>query len=139
MRFEKAIRSDHKLVPRLLCFSLGDKQERTPTWYGMFLDSGEETAAVDMMQYLWNGVWPANRSPESKGAWLDGKTASQNVRLNPAELMLPKCRPATLIRTRSLTWEVMEESTDLKTGGDFEMKPERLPGLIRKAEAAKSF
>jgi hypothetical protein len=28
----------------------------------------------------------------------------------------------------------MEESTDLKTGGDFETKPKSMPGLVQKAE-----
>ena len=31
-------------------------------------------------------------------------------------------------------WEVMEESTDLKTGGDYETRPHNLPGLVQNAE-----
>ena len=34
-------------------------------------------------------------------------------------------------------WEVMEECTDLKAGGDIESKPKSLPGLVRTAEDGK--
>jgi len=43
-------------------FSLGQKQERTPTWYGMFLSSGEATETVDVMEYIWTGRWPEIRA-----------------------------------------------------------------------------
>jgi len=38
---------DNKLCLGSYVFFWGQKQERTPTWYGMFLKSGEETAAID--------------------------------------------------------------------------------------------
>jgi hypothetical protein len=134
-RFEQVILADQKLCIGSYVFLWGYKQERTPTWYGMFLDSGEETAAVDTMQYLWTGSWPASRSPEIEGAWLNGKTAYQNVHLKPGETYPAKVQ-ASDHNHNSLTykWEVMEESTDLKTGGDFETKPKNLPGLVQKAE-----
>ncbi len=45
-------------------FLWGDKQEHTHTWFGMFLPTGERTAAVDAMTKVWTGAWPANRAPE---------------------------------------------------------------------------
>jgi len=47
-------------------FLWGHKQEATPTWFGLFLEDGKETAAVDAMQFLWNGAWPVNRAPKIK-------------------------------------------------------------------------
>lgn len=47
-------------------FLWGDKQEKTHTWYGMFLPQdlgGNRLAAVDAMQFAWTGAWPANRCP----------------------------------------------------------------------------
>jgi hypothetical protein len=47
--------------------------------YGMFLGFGEEMAPVDVMHHIWNGKWPANRSPRLEWMWLDGKTASRSI------------------------------------------------------------
>src|SRR5690606_12767205 len=44
-------------------FLWGQKQETTPTWYGMFLESGEATEVVDSRQCLWTGEWPETRAP----------------------------------------------------------------------------
>jgi hypothetical protein len=98
----------------------------------MFLESGEETAAVDTMQFVWTGAWPANRSPQLEGAWLDGKTKNQSIHLKPGQTY-----PATVQaedynhKSLSYAWEVVPESTDLKIGGDFERRPESLSGLIQ--------
>lgn len=131
-RYEAVIGADRKYCLGSYVFLWGHKQERTPTWYGMFLDSGEETAAVDSMQYVWTGTWPTVRSPKLDGAWLDGRTANQNIRLVSGHTY-----PAKVLATDDagnplkFTWEVMEESADLKTGGDFETKPQSLPGLVQ--------
>lgn len=139
-RFEAVIRSDTAHCLGSYVFLWGQKQERTPTWYGMFLKSGEETATVDALHYLWNGTWPANRSPQLEGAWLDGKMAAQNIHLKPNQAYSAKIQ-ATDPDGDALTytWQIMEESTDLKTGGDFESTPKCLPELItepNKAEVA---
>lgn len=44
-------------------FYWAHKQEKTHTWYGMFLPDGSRTPAVDMMTFLWSGRWPTNRCP----------------------------------------------------------------------------
>ena len=130
-RFQAAVQSDQRQCLGSYVFLWGQKQERTPTWYGVFLESGEETAAVDVMHYLWNGVYPANRSPRLDGAWLEGKTARQNVRLKPGQT----CTAKVEVRDEdndpvTYRWELLEESTDLKTGGDAESKPKTHTGLI---------
>ena len=45
-------------------FLWGNKQEATATWFGLFTDKGERTAAVDVLQRLWTGKYPSNRAPE---------------------------------------------------------------------------
>jgi hypothetical protein len=133
-RFEKAIAADRENCLGSYAFLWGQKQERTPTWYGMFLESGEATASVDAMEHIWTGVWPAVQSPRVDGLWLDGKEARQNVRLRPGqtcsarvEASDPNQNPLTF------SWDLLEESTDLKTGGDFEHKPLSLSESIQDA------
>ena len=131
-RFEAVIRSDQKQCVGSYVFLWGQKQERTPTWYGVFLESGEETAAVDVMHYVWNGQWPSNRSPRLEGAWLEGKTAEQSIHLKPGQNCQAKVQASDPDNDPlAYKWEIMEESTDLKTGGDMESKPKSLQGLIK--------
>ena len=131
-RYEKVIEADRKQCVGSYVFLWGHKQERTPTWYGMFLESGEETPAVDAMQYVWTGTWPAIRGPQLQGASLDGKTAYQNIHLKPGQ-SYPAIVQASDEGNHPLTfvWDVTKESTDLQTGGDFETKPQSLPDLIQ--------
>jgi hypothetical protein len=112
-------------------FLWGQKQERTPTWYGMFLESGEETETVDVMHYLWNDSWPDNRSPLLEAFLLDGKTAYQSVTLEAgatyetvATITDPDGDPI------EFRWEVKPESTSTADGGDPEYVPETIPGLL---------
>jgi hypothetical protein len=134
-RYQKAIAPDTSQCLGSYVFLWGQKQERTPTWYGMFLKSGEETASVDALHFLWNGQWPANRSPELKGAWLDGKTALQSVRLKTGRKYTAKVQ-ATDPDGDPLTfrWAIMNESDARTTGGDFESEPKTWKGLIQEPE-----
>lgn len=130
-RFNAVIRPDEKQCLGSYVFLWGQKQERTPTWYGVFLETGEETAAVDVMHYVWNNAWPANRSPHLDSATLDGKTASQNIHLKPGQTCSAKAQITDPDHDPlAFRWAIMEESKDLKTGGDFETTPKTLAGLI---------
>ena len=82
-------------------FLWGQKQERTPTWYGMFLKTGEETEAVDVMHYAWNGEWPDNRSPGIDTLSLDSRTAEQSVMLLSLIHISEPTRRATISRMPS--------------------------------------
>jgi hypothetical protein len=130
-RYEKAIACDAARCVGSYVFLWGQKQERTPTWYGLFLKTGQETAAVDVMHYLWQGHWPAQRSPELAGMWLDGKTALENVRLQSGRSYTARVSAAGQ-ESDPLTfrWVVMEESSATSTGGDFEREPKTWDALI---------
>ena len=137
-RYEKAIQVDNKLCLGSYVFFWGQKQERTPTWYGMFLKSGEETAAIDTMQYIWTGSWPANRSPVLEGVWLDEKKASQSVHVKLGKSYSAKVKASDPDGDAlTYSWEVMEESTERKVGGDRESVPKRLSGLIEASDKSE--
>jgi len=138
-RYEVAIASDTKQCLGSYVFLWGQKQERTPTWYGMFLESGEETETVDVLHQLWTGRWPEFRSPQLKGFTLDGKTAQQNVRLKPGQSYAAKVQAESPANAPlKYSWEIMEESGAKTTGGDFEPTPQRLPGLVAQVAAGEA-
>lgn len=138
-RFDTAIRPDQTQCLGSFVFLWGQKQERTPTWYGMFLETGEATATVDVMHRIWNGQWPTNRSPQLDGLWLDGKTRYQSVRVTAG-----KTYPIKLAVTDPnndalrIRWELLEESRDLKDGGDAESRPTGIPDLIAQPQQAET-
>jgi hypothetical protein len=105
-------------------FLWGQKQERTPTWYGLFLDTGEETAGVDSMHHLWNGTWPENRSPDIRSLTLDARTAGQNIRLLPAHSYTAELSARDHDGDAlSYRWVIMQESAARSIGGDREDVP----------------
>lgn len=128
---EKAIAALPQQVLGSFVFLWGQKQERTPTWYGMFLADGSETETIDVMHYIWNGAWPDNRSPQIEGMLLDAKDAGGNVTLVPGEpyqASVAAADPDGDVLTYS--WSAMRETTATQTGGDAEEVPEALSGLI---------
>lgn len=130
-RFEGGIAADKEQCLGSYVFLWGNKQERTPTWYGIFLPDGQETESVDVMHYIWNGEWPKNRTPAIVSFELDGKTAYDNIHIKPgksytAEIVVNDPEQDSI----DYTWEIMPESTDLKHGGDHEEKPPVLTGLF---------
>jgi hypothetical protein len=126
-----AIMSNPAQVFGSYVFLWGQKQERTPTWYGMFLEDGTETETVDVLHYLWNGAWPDNRSPRVEAMRLDGRTAHDSIVITAGERYT-----ASVVANDSdgdaltFRWEIMRESEATQTGGDAEERPEALPGLI---------
>lgn len=126
-RYELAIQSDPVNCMGSYVFLWAQKQERTPTWYGMFLANGNVTETVDAMQYVWTGAWPENRCPTLESFILDDKTAYDNIKLKAGEKY-----QATVLATDyendpiMYQWEILPESTDLGMGGDYESRPETL-------------
>ncbi|MFC3197160.1 glycoside hydrolase family 2 TIM barrel-domain containing protein [Parapedobacter deserti] len=129
-RYEASIAKDKRCIGSYV-FLWGQKQERTPTWYGLFTEAGEESEVVDVMQYLWTGQWPANRAPHLDSVLLDGKRTLDFIYLQPGDVyeadVFVSDPDGDELTTR---WELLPESTDLKEGGDRESRPEALPGLV---------
>lgn len=106
-------------------FLWGQKQERTPTWYGFFLESGEETEAVDVMHRIWTGDWPENRVPRLDSVFLDNKTRFQNIMLeaNTEYLIDLYCHDFDN-DTLKVTYEILPDVAEYwRGGGDFEERP----------------
>ena len=109
------------------CFLWGNKQEKTSTWYGMFLPTGEKLPQVDAMSRAWTGKWPKNRCP--RVAELDTRLAGSTI------------KPGVMIDARVVAsdpnndalhyeWKVMAESKEKSVGGDRESVPQTFPDAI---------
>jgi hypothetical protein len=120
-------------------FYWGQKQERTPTWFGMLTENGNLTEAVDAMQYAWTGSWPENRTPRIETMLLDGKTARESIRLPPDQTF------AAVFDVRdpegdaiSYRWMLKPESSATSGGGDYEEPLPDLEGFLSNASAANT-
>ncbi len=120
-------------------FLWGQKQERTPTWYGLFTETGEKTESADVMHYLWRGSWPDNRAPVVKAVRLDGRRAGRDIVLVPGETysILARVRDpeGDALRYR---WSLKPESAAEQVGGDRENAIADMGGLIDKPEANRA-
>ena len=123
-RYEASIEKDTDKCLGSYVFLWGQKQERTPTWYGLFTEKGEETEVMDAIRYLWSGSWPTNKAPHLYSLQLDGKKARQSVQLK-ASGRYPVSAVVADPDHDALTyrWELLPEPTQVSEGGDFEARP----------------
>lgn len=122
-RYQKIIQKDTMHCLGSYVFLWGQKQERTPTWYGLVLESGEDTEMVDMMHFLWNDKWPENRSPQLNAFYLNEKNAHASIIL--AENQMYKSQVFAEDPdgdTLSYKWVILKEVAleNQSEGGDFE-------------------
>ncbi len=98
-------------------FLWGNKQEKTATWYGLLLETGETTERVDVLSELWTGNPVSNSAPRVESMKIDVDanqitTGQQvHVKLDASDL---DGDPLTT------HWEVTRESTVVSAGGDHE-------------------
>ena len=108
-------------------FIWGQKQERTPTWYGIFNKDGRATAVLDELTLFWRGSYPNNRAPAITSMTLDQKVSTDNVSLKPNQIYSSQVNAFdhegdTLI----YEWRLMKEVNTRSQGGAFEVEPEYL-------------
>jgi hypothetical protein len=139
-RYQKYIAADSARCIGSFVFLWGQKQERTPTWYGMFLESGEKTESVDVMQYVWTGTWPENTAPQMQNLLLNGKKATDNIYLETAEKFDALVK-ATDPEDDPLVyqWEILPEvpRDQQSDGGDFEPRPTTIFSEITREDSCE--
>ena len=138
-RYEASVVQDRAHCLGSYVFLWGQKQERTPTWYGLFTEDGQESEVMDVLEYLWTGHYPRNRAPHISALTLDGQVATAGVTLRPGQ-PYPVQAAVTDPDQDPLTyqWELLPESTDLKQGGDRESRPTPLAGAIPAGAAGQT-
>ena len=130
-RYEASVVKDRAHCLGSYVFLWGQKQERTPTWYGLFTEDGQETEVMDVLQYEWSGQYPKNRAPHIASLLLDSKAATAGVTLRPGQSYPVAAAVADPDRDPlTYQWELLPESTDLKQGGDREGRPAAVVGSV---------
>jgi hypothetical protein len=134
---------EHAVKDRPQClgafaFLWGSKMEKTHTWYGMFLDDGSRTEAVDAMRLLWTGKGPADgcptvgriefvdKSPHAPGVFSSGAKVRCRVQASDPDGDTP-----------AIGWDLRRDVTeDPRVGGDFEPTEPPIPGAVLEAGGA---
>jgi len=122
----------HTIQTRAHClgsyvFLWGNKQEKTHTWFGVFLPDGSLTGAVDAMTYSWTGKWPKNRSPVigQRKVWIDAEHSST---YKPEHIYQPNTQLYCMVDTHdpdgdalTIKWDLrLDVSDNPNIGGDRE-------------------
>lgn len=129
--YNKVIQHDSPYNLGSYVFFWGQKQERTATWYGLFLPTGEATEVVDFMETQWTGRPPENQSPRIDTMRLYNRKAHANVQLKAGKTYSARVKAfdpdGDALQYR---WEVRLESRSTLSGGDEEVNPPEVPGLL---------
>lgn len=118
-------------------FYWAHKQEKTHTWYGMFLPDASRTPAIDTMTFLWTGRWPTNRCPALQGNKLTVVSADHPATARTG-VYLPGTKLACGIDVSdpdndplTITWELRPDVADNpNVGGDWEPSVDPLTGAV---------
>lgn len=138
--YESRYNAAIKDKPRCLgsfCFLWGQKEERTPTWFCMFVESGEKvpglplkgekTPMVEAMQRVWSGEEPAQTAPVVEAMTIDGRQARENAFVLAGKPFMASVgvsdRDGDVL---TYVWEILYEATKTATGGAYEPRPERI-------------
>lgn len=131
-RYNKNILGNERCMGSFV-FLWGQKEERTPTWFSMFVESdveglplkGEKTPMVEAMQRVWTGQELLQTAPVVEQFTINGD--SFNVYVAPkapikAEIIAPDKENDKL----TYIWEVLKEASVTATGGAYEPRPDRI-------------
>jgi hypothetical protein len=137
-KYEEVVLADPRCIGSYVFLWTSNRQERTHTWFNMFCN-GEETEAVETMQYLWTGKWPENLAPRIQSLTINGMKAQDNVSVAPGSI----CRGEVVVSDPNhdelrFEWELLPEPSEFGAyAGQGEVKPEGVEGFIQEAEYGK--
>ncbi|HMA99429.1 MAG TPA: hypothetical protein VKS21_00445 [Spirochaetota bacterium] len=113
-------------------FVWGYKQERTHTWFNLFLEDPQggpprPTAVVDIMEAVWTGEVPDNRAPRVGWIEIKGFPGQKSCYLEKdTEYTVNVAVKEFENEAMDFFWEVYEESRATSVGGDREVKPDKM-------------
>ncbi|MDH3612778.1 MAG: hypothetical protein OEU90_09080 [Gammaproteobacteria bacterium] len=124
--YQEGIASAPGLALGSYAFLWGHKMEGTGTWFGMFLEDGSRTSAVDVMTEIWSGSPPENLAPSVERLDIEG--SAQVDPGNEVSVSTAVADPeGDDVRVR---WVLRPESGEYATGGDFRPNLPDIDGVV---------
>lgn len=133
-RYNHAISGSKRCLGSFV-FLWGQKEERTPTWFSMFVENSveglplkdEKTPMVEAMEHVWKGVELTQTAPVVQKFTINGKTPIENATVIAGQSFEGNVT-ATDKEGDKLTyvWEILKEATVLGSGGSHEPRPDRI-------------
>lgn len=137
-RYTKYIQSNTRCLGSFV-FLWGQKEERTPTWFSMFVEDdvenlplhGEKTPMVEAMQRVWTGNTLTETAPVIEGMTINDKHAIDNIRIKAGIPFEAQVTVTDKENSRlTYVWEVLKEATVLGFGGSYEPRPDRVGEVV---------
>ena len=115
-------------------FLWGQKVERTPTWYGIFLETSDELGlagqslpTLDVMIENWSGVTPSNRAPNVTALTLAGKKASDSATFAGGQTVQGQVTASDPdADALSFSWEILQDPAQPELNGAAEARLPRI-------------
>ena len=124
--YEQGILAEPGLALGSYAFLWASKMEATETWFGMFLENGAKTGAVDAMTELWSGSPAADLAPTVEPLVLEG-----NAQVDPgAEVSVRSFVADPEGGEVSVRWVLRPEASEYATGGDFRPNLPEIDGVV---------
>jgi hypothetical protein len=121
-------------------FLWGNKQEKTHTWFNLFLEDGTPTEMVDTMTFLWTGKWPQNRTPTigDNKIYVEGNNQSHIFKASDTvEFKVDAKDPEG--DAMKVQWDIRKDGADNpNTGGDKEERIQPIKEAVVVSESGRA-
>ena len=107
-------------------FTWGNKQEATPTWFGLLLPDGSKLGAVDALTELWSGKKAKNLCPVIHSLTLEGSGQTTPGATIKVSLDVSDPENDSLVTT----WDLQADPANYGTGGASQTTPPSYPEAV---------
>lgn len=120
-------------------FLWGQKEERTPTWFSMFVENdvpglplkGEKTPMVEAMERVWKRTEPPQTAPVVNNFTINGKKGIESPYVKKDQSLVGEVKVFDKEGdTLTYVWEILKEATVLGSGGSYEPRPDRVGEVV---------
>ncbi|MCH2182682.1 MAG: hypothetical protein MK108_11815 [Mariniblastus sp.] len=125
----RSLQQDRKFCLGSYAFLWGNKQEGTPTWFGMLLPDGKKTSSVDVIAEQWSGRPLENLSPVIDELKIAG---SNQVKGNELVKIVLSARDPEGDDTET-RWVLLPDTKEYMTYGDRQATPLPVPDTIQQS------